>query len=59
MAKYNLNYPFYQYCDLPTAFIFGLLLISIYKMAIVAKWQLLNHAVYLYIYNKLNIYSHF
>ena len=37
MAKYNLNYPFYQYYNLPTIFVFGLLLIGIYKTATVAK----------------------
>ena len=37
MAKYNLSYLFYQYRNLPTAFIFGLLSISIYKTATVAK----------------------
>ena len=59
MAKYNLSYLFYQYRNLPAAFIFSLLSISIYRTAIVAKWQSLNHAIYLYIYNKLNIYSYF
>ena len=58
MAKYNLSHPSYQYYNLPAVFIFGLLLISIYRTAIVTKWQLLNYAVHLYIYNKLNIYGH-
>ena len=37
MAEYNLSYPSYQYCNLPAAFIFGLLSINIYKTAIVAR----------------------
>ena len=58
MAKYNLSYPSYQYRNLPATFIFGLLSIGVYKIATVARWQLLDYAVYLYVYNKLNIYSH-
>jgi len=57
-AKYNLSYFFYQYRNLPTTFIFSFLSINIYKMATIAKWQSLNHAVYLYVCTKLNIYSH-
>ena len=37
MAEYNLSYPSYQHYNLPTAFIFGLLLIGVYRIAIVAK----------------------
>ena len=37
MAKYNLSYPFYQYYNLPTTFVFSLLLIGIYKIATVTK----------------------
>jgi hypothetical protein len=58
MAKYNLSHLSYQYSNLPAVFVFGLLLIGIYRTAIVAKWQLLNHAVHLYVYNKSNIYSY-
>ena len=59
MAEYNPNYPFYSYCNLLTAFIFSLLSISVYRTAIVARWQSLDYAVYLYIYNKLNICDYF
>ncbi len=59
MAKYNLNHPFYQYRNLLIIFIFSLLLIGVYRTAMVAKWQSLDHAIYLYVCDKLNIYSHF
>ena len=37
MVKYNLSYPSYQYHNLPAAFVFSLLLIDIYRTAIVAR----------------------
>ena len=58
MAEYNLNYPSYQYCNFLAIFIFSLLLIGVYRMAIVTGWQLLDYAVHLYIYDKSNICGH-
>ena len=57
-AEYNPSHPSYQYRNLLTTFVFSFLLIGVYKMATVARWQSLDYAVYLYIYDKSNIYGY-
>ena len=57
-AEYNPSYPSYQYRNLPATFIFSLLSISVYRIATVTGWQLLDYAVYLYVYDKSNVYGH-